>query len=319
MRNLTVTRHPFIAAIITFLVTIFMFTSINNQAAIADTSKDWVFYNQFVQQTDEIHYNVTSADLNKYRNFEDADSDNQEIFENVKNRLRDELGGYTDMCWDRFDQTQLVLCDTGNNYFDISQFAVLAFYHPETNTVYCIRNKLQALKDAHAYNYVLELLAHELIHSLTANEMNAESLINEGFTEYLAYAIYPPETGCPSYYYHYAFIDTLIKQVGIEVAMRAFLNGTIEDLIDNAIKQPGAMYNIQGPLTHTASGVSTDEEELIVLDVYAHYLKATQINDSATRDAFNLMLSKLEQTPRNITAKVYFEEMLPFSLTATNS
>ena len=220
------------------------------------------------------------------------------------------------MCWDRFNQTQLKICDFKE--FDLVRNSVLAFYHTESNTVYCLRDKLQALRDSSDSNLVLELLAHELIHALTLNDANKESAIIEGFTEYLAQNIFPTSTA-PSYYYHYAFVDTLVKDVGIDVAMGAFLNGTINELIDGAIGQPGAMYNIQGPLSSTATGLSTDDQELIVLDVYAHYLQATQIDDEDTRNAFTAMFEQLDSAPRAITAKAYFEKILPFSLTATTS
>ena len=313
--NRKITPHPLISAVTVFYIILGLFVAMRDNSAIADTSKDWAFYGSFVQEVSQVDYAVKSDNFDFYGNVSNPDPEISAIFTEVKSRLHLELDSYDYLFWDRFDQADLKACDITD--FTPSGLSTMAFYQRQDNTVYYVSNQFQALLDTNNLIRIREIIAHELVHALTTSSANEQSLICEGFTEYIAYKIYP--TGYPAYDYHYAFIDTLVKDIGIENGIEAFFNGTVEQIIDQRIGQTDAIHNIAPALQRTAIGTSTDDDELIIIDVYAHYLKATGIQDNYTRDAFNAMLIRLKSTPRNIVACEYFKEMLPFISTATES
>ena len=313
--NRKITPHPLISAITVFYIILGLFVAMRDNSVVADTSKDWAFYGSFVQEVSQVDYVVKSDNFDFYGNVSNPDPEISAIFTEVKSRLRLELDSYDYLFWDRFDQADLKACDITD--FTPSSLSTMAFYQRQDNTVYYISNQFQALLDTNNLIRIREIIAHELVHALTTSSANEQSLICEGFTEYIAYQIYP--TGYPAYDYHYAFIDTLVKDIGIENGIEAFFNGTVEQIIDQRIGQADAIHNITPSLQRAAMGASTDDDELIIIDVYAHYLKATGIQDSYTRDMFNAMLVRLKSTPRNIVACEYFKEMLPFVSTATES
>ncbi len=268
-------------------------------------TKDWTYYSEFAPKADKYKIIYTES-TDFYGNIDEVSPRIYSTYEEVKNRLRSELQEYGNLCWERFERTGIKQCDFTRDFF--ASDCTMAFYMEKDDSLYCVRDQFDKLIKSNDWSHIHEIIAHELVHALTVTDANRQSVVCEGFTEFIAQSIYP--TDFPSYFYHYAFIENLVKDIGPEAAIQAFLDGTVEEKVDTRIGKPGAMKGIEPLLEHAGAGVSSDYEELIIIDVYTHYLQATRTADVLMSSKYPMMTALLSDTPKNKAACDYFNAVL---------
>ncbi len=213
----------------------------------------------------------------------------------AKGMIRLQLGVYKDLHWDTFDSIDVKECDLPEG-----TGIVIAFYLPDENRIYVVRDmKKGTRKD-------LEITVHELIHSLTCTPETEANYMLEGATEYLAQQIVP--TGDYSYDFAYPFAEAYDLIHGRDALVKALLENTLMDKIDQDLGRP-VMEDVNQAIAGSIYGFSR-QPMYVVMDVYCHYVAKYELHVNSTmRDM--LRSSKFMEDE---TARKYFMSILSWGI-----
>ncbi len=187
----------------------------------------------------------------------------EEYFEEVKLKLKEKLGEYDNLNWERLERTTLTPIEKfeGKNK-DFSG----AYFQSVLETVF-IPKSFESKPEI----YLKKLLCHELIHCLTIQDGKATTMLMEGFTEYLAQEIYPyPEH--MNYYMPIQFVKVYVSTYGLQKAINICATDEFADEIGQTIDRPNAIYTLE-PLfvaTENEGGFNVQSMDPII-DVLVHY------------------------------------------------
>ena len=199
----------------------------------------------------------------------------------VKDKLRNELAPYQNLNWERFENAKLYLCDSFNE--ESGGFGINGLWDVRDGMAYFAYSLSE--KDP---QFQHEVMAHELIHALTAKAGEASTLLYEGFTEYLAQTIYPTSVDTDCYFFPQLFVTLYVEKNGIQAAIDLFPTDAAADEIGEAIGRPNAMYTITPLLYETCNGIYYDKQLEVIIEVLAYYSAAIGANPE-TIEEINIM------------------------------
>ena len=203
----------------------------------------------------------------------------EKYFEEVKIKLKEKLGEYDNLNWERLERTTLTPIEKfeGKNK-DFSG----AYFQSVLETVF-IPKSFESKPEI----FLKKLLCHELIHCLTIQDGKATTMLMEGFTEYLAQEIYPyPEH--MNYYMPIQFVKVYVSVYGLQKAINICATDEFADEIGQTINRPNAIYTIE-PLfvaTENEGGFNVQSMDPI-MDVLVHYSAKIKANPEVIIELMN--------------------------------
>lgn len=203
----------------------------------------------------------------------------EKYFEEVKLKLKEKLGEYDNLNWERLERTTLTPVEKfeGKNK-DFSG----AYFQSVLETVF-IPKSFESKPEI----FLKKLLCHELIHCLTIQDGKATTMLMEGFTEYLAQEIYPyPEH--MNYYMPIQFVKVYVSAYGLQSAINICATDEFADEIGQTINRPNAIYTLE-PLfvaTENEGGFNIQSMDPI-MDVLVHYSAKIKANPDVIIELMN--------------------------------
>lgn len=198
------------------------------------------------------------------------------VVSEIKGKICEKYGEYKALNWTRFDNVTVKLTSYSNGRYE-------ALYYEKTNTLYIFEQATRGRKRD-------EIIAHELIHSLTMTEANRKSFFYEGLTEYLAQQVY--DTDSASYVHVYAFAEAYCNKYGLEKALADGMDDTAWSDIDERLGLPGASKNLAALAYITDSQMQVQAyPQLVLTEVYYRYCRALGIEiPSETKGWLTMLL-----------------------------
>ncbi len=313
MSNTTKRPKPLpILNIVGILCVGFLILSFSSSFSAIGTLDDWCFYNEYAEARAAL--NAADAQLNNLSstskviddnagssNITDASEETLKLVNRAIRELRATYGSHESLHWEHLDNIQVKECDIE----PVLNSVVLAYYTPETNTIYC--NRLELSKSQSGYRQ-LHTIAHELFHALLENDrsafLNDNGAFHEGFAEYLAQDIYPVTT--PSYYLNYCIAEVFVEDNGLDKAIELFMSGQAEESINQRLNKENLMQNINSQLYYLSYFPGTASASKIVLDVYLHYAKITDVD---VNDHVNYAIMYVKPSFENLATMYYFDSL----------
>lgn len=273
--------------------------------------EDWNYYNSYAQNItlatpsmasrvenpvySGILYNYIDAD-----NIAEASEENQELFYAAKKLIWANLGGYSSLLWEHFDNIEVKDCSLNG----ATSMFTLAEYCPEDNTVYCNRLVLLGSDE----DTKLHTMVHELIHSLLERDrsafLNNTGAFHEGFTEYLAQTVYPTQS--ISYYMNFCIAEVFVKDNGLYKAIELFMSGEAEESINRRLHKDNLVQKLNKPLYDSTLSLKDQDAVMAILDTYLHYAQVTGVDIS---DRINLAMMHVKPSFDNLAAMYYFDRL----------
>lgn len=190
-----------------------------------------------------------------------------DLVNEAKELIRQEFGGTKKFHWNTFENIEIKECD-----LPYGTGLVVAYYLPEENTIYFVRDgKTGESRD-------LEIVVHELIHSLTCTTETEHNFLIEGATEYLAQQIVPLEAY--SYEFAYPFAEAYALIHGRDALVDALADNTLIEKIDEDLGKD-VMETTNEAIGSAIYGFSNDAK-FAVVDVYCHYVAKYELNVNST-------------------------------------
>ena len=212
-------------------------------------------------------YNETAEKLRKRTA---ADDPIFERFEKDKQLLRDKLGEFPALNWERFESTELVLVDESISGEEEGG-TVLAHYSTTTN-------RISALKEAQEADEakLSSIFVHELAHALTVSRGSV--LLYDGLAEVIAYYTTGQAVGT-AYILPYCLIAITMRSQGLEKTLLYIKDDFMEPVFDNKMGK-GAFADLMSISAKYASGEQYANIELLAAwDLLCHYAVAMGAQD----------------------------------------
>lgn len=287
-------RKVVFVAVTTLVLALIIGVVISEQTKAESRFPDWYYYDGYVAAIHPVNPLTAPQQTPPEDNIPvtlGTDSRISEAFKSAKEVLKEKFGNYTNLNWNRFEKTKLA--EGSEDYHNGCD----AMYASDTNTAYAFQG-LKSLPDKE----MEKVLAHELIHALTAIDGESRTSLYEGLTEYLSVVLYGEEQ--ISYELPVRFVQLYVEKYGLEKAIALFPHDNCLEELDAIIEKQGIMGNIEDLLRYTSFYYDRNSN-FVILDVMAHFCVKTDGNTQIVQKLIDTMLKGAQKDDLK-----YFKQIL---------